>query len=134
MTRGCFAPQATRFNASGVPEIRNTGLQVAVPAVRLFVQDATFGSSSGSNLMFPFVFDSDSDSDSDSDACGHGSASVREISPDVLSRVIFGTRVSLTVGVAGMLTAMLIGVVVGVIAGFHGGKLDLLLMRFTEMT
>ena len=32
-----------------------------------------------------------------------------------------------------MLTATLIGVVIGVIAGFRGGKLDLLLMRFTEM-
>src|SRR5207247_4737268 len=40
---------------------------------------------------------------------------------------------SLTVGVGGMLTATLIGVALGVIAGFRGGKLDLLLMRFTEM-
>lgn len=52
---------------------------------------------------------------------------------DVFSRVLFGTRVSLTIGVAAMLTATLIGVVVGVVAGFRGGKLDLLLMRFTEM-
>ena len=52
---------------------------------------------------------------------------------DVFSRVLHGTRVSLTVGVAAMLTATLIGVVVGVIAGFRGGKSDLLLMRFTEM-
>jgi ABC-type dipeptide/oligopeptide/nickel transport system permease subunit len=52
---------------------------------------------------------------------------------DVFSRAIHGTRVSLTVGVAGMLTAMLIGVVVGVVAGFRGGKMDLLLMRFTDM-
>lgn len=52
---------------------------------------------------------------------------------DVFSRVLFGTRVSLTVGVAAMLTATFIGVVVGVVAGYRGGKLDLLLMRFTEM-
>lgn len=52
---------------------------------------------------------------------------------DVFSRVLHGTRVSLTIGVAAMLTATLIGVVIGVVAGFRGGKLDLLLMRFTEM-
>ncbi|MDB6064779.1 MAG: peptide transporter permease [Pedosphaera sp.] len=52
---------------------------------------------------------------------------------DVLSRVIHGARVSLTIGIAAMLTATLIGVTIGLLAGFHGGKLDLGLMRFTEM-
>ena len=52
---------------------------------------------------------------------------------DVLSRVVYGARVSLTVGIAAMLTATVIGVTVGLLAGFYGGKLDLLLMRFTEM-
>jgi peptide/nickel transport system permease protein len=52
---------------------------------------------------------------------------------DVLSRVIHGTRLSLTVGVAAMLTATILGVSVGLIAGFYGRKLDLGLMRFTEM-
>ena len=52
---------------------------------------------------------------------------------DVLSRVIYGTRVSLTIGTAAMLTATVIGVTVGLISGFYGGKMDLLLMRFTEM-
>ncbi len=52
---------------------------------------------------------------------------------DVFSRVLHGTRVSLTVGVAAMLTATLIGVIIGVFAGFRGRKMDLLLMRFTEM-
>jgi ABC-type dipeptide/oligopeptide/nickel transport system permease subunit len=52
---------------------------------------------------------------------------------DVLSRVVFGARVSLSVGIAAMVTATVIGVTVGLLAGFYGGKLDLLLMRFTEM-
>jgi ABC-type dipeptide/oligopeptide/nickel transport system permease subunit len=52
---------------------------------------------------------------------------------DVLSRVVYGARVSLSVGTAAMLTATLIGVTVGLLAGFYGGKLDFLLMRFTEM-
>jgi ABC-type dipeptide/oligopeptide/nickel transport system permease subunit len=52
---------------------------------------------------------------------------------DVLSRVVYGARVSLSVGIAAMLTATIIGVAVGLLAGFYGGKLDLLLMRFTEM-
>jgi ABC-type dipeptide/oligopeptide/nickel transport system permease subunit len=46
---------------------------------------------------------------------------------------MFGARVSLSVGIAAMLTATVIGVTVGLLAGFYGGKLDLLLMRFTEM-
>ena len=52
---------------------------------------------------------------------------------DVLARVIHGARVSLSVGVAAMLTATLIGVVVGLVAGYYGGKLDVGLMRFTDM-
>ena len=52
---------------------------------------------------------------------------------DVLSRVIHGARVSLSVGIAAMVTATVIGVTIGLLAGYYGGKLDLGLMRFTEM-
>jgi ABC-type dipeptide/oligopeptide/nickel transport system permease subunit len=52
---------------------------------------------------------------------------------DVLSRVVYGTRISLTIGTAAMLTAAFIGVAMGLVSGFYGGKLDLLLMRLTEM-
>jgi peptide/nickel transport system permease protein len=52
---------------------------------------------------------------------------------DVLSRVVHGARVSLSVGIAAMLTATVIGVTIGLLAGYYGGKLDLGLMRFTEM-
>lgn len=52
---------------------------------------------------------------------------------DVLARVVHGARVSLPIALGAMLTATFIGVVVGLLAGFRGGRLDLLLMRFTEM-
>jgi peptide/nickel transport system permease protein len=52
---------------------------------------------------------------------------------DVLSRVIYGTSVSLPVGVAAMLTATVIGLTIGLLSGFYGGKLDMGLMRFTDM-
>ena len=64
---------------------------------------------------------------------GHYLLGTDNLGRDVLSRVIHGTRVSLTVGIAAMLTATLLGVSVGLIAGFYGRKLDLGLMRFTEM-
>lgn len=51
---------------------------------------------------------------------------------DVLSQVIWGTRVSLLVGVAAAVTATLIGVLVGAFSGFWGGWFDELLMRITE--
>lgn len=52
---------------------------------------------------------------------------------DVLSRVIHGARVSLPIGLGAMATATVVGVLVGLLAGFYGGRLDVGLMRFTEM-
>lgn len=56
-----------------------------------------------------------------------------QLGRDVLSRVLHGGRVSLSLGVASMLIATAIGVGIGLISGYYGGKLDLLLMRFTEI-
>ncbi len=52
---------------------------------------------------------------------------------DVFSRLVYGTRVSLIVGFIPMIFTLLIGVTVGLIAGFAGGWLDNLLMRFTDV-
>ncbi|MGZ3511561.1 MAG: ABC transporter permease, partial [Candidatus Binataceae bacterium] len=48
-----------------------------------------------------------------------------ELGRDVLSRIIWGARVSLIVGVAAMVITMTIGVAIGVIPGFFGGAADL---------
>lgn len=52
---------------------------------------------------------------------------------DVLSRVIFGARISLTVGIVAMLTAVFIGVSIGATAGYFGGWVNTLLMRCTDV-
>ncbi len=52
---------------------------------------------------------------------------------DVFSNVIYGTRVSLLVGLFSVLTSSAIGILVGATAGFFSGRVDTLLMRFTEM-
>jgi peptide/nickel transport system permease protein len=55
-----------------------------------------------------------------------------DLGRDVLSRLLHGSRVTLLVGVAAMLAALVIGVLVGAIAAFNGGWIDALLMRFTD--
>jgi oligopeptide transport system permease protein len=52
---------------------------------------------------------------------------------DLLSRIIYGTRVSLLVAFVGPLAAMMIGIPFGMIAGYLGGKADNLMMRFVDI-
>lgn len=52
---------------------------------------------------------------------------------DMLSRIIFGARVSLLVGFTAVLLQTLIGVSTGLVAGYHGGFVDNLLMRVADI-
>lgn len=52
---------------------------------------------------------------------------------DVFTRLLFGGRVSLIVGLSCMLLVVFIGTVIGSIAGYFGGVLDNILMRFTDL-
>jgi ABC-type dipeptide/oligopeptide/nickel transport system permease subunit len=58
---------------------------------------------------------------------------VDQLGEDVMSRVIYGTRVSLEIGVVGTGIATLIGVVTGVVAGFYRGWVDTLLSRLVDV-
>lgn len=55
-----------------------------------------------------------------------------ELGRDVLIRLIYGTRVSVTVGLLVAFVAGLIGLLVGSLAGYYGGRTDAVLMRFTD--
>jgi len=52
---------------------------------------------------------------------------------DVLSRIIYGARISLSVGIIGALTSFIIGILYGVISGYYGGKVDNIMMRFVDI-
>jgi peptide/nickel transport system permease protein len=53
-------------------------------------------------------------------------------SRDVLSRLIYGSRVSLAVGLGSVALAMSFGIAVGIVAGFLGGTVDAVLMRLVD--
>lgn len=52
---------------------------------------------------------------------------------DVYSRFLYGARVSLIVGIAGVVLALAIGVPVGLLAGYYGGRVDDVLMRSADV-
>ncbi|WP_156330270.1 ABC transporter permease [Bosea vaviloviae] len=51
---------------------------------------------------------------------------------DVLSAILYGTRVSLIIGFAAVVVSMTLGVTIGLVAGYHGGRIDNLLMRLGD--
>ncbi len=56
-----------------------------------------------------------------------------QIGRDVLSRLLYATRISLLVGIMATVISTVIGVVLGLLAGYFGGVIDMVIMRFTDM-
>lgn len=56
-----------------------------------------------------------------------------QLGRDVFSRMIYGSRVALSIGLVAVGVAAVIGIVLGSIAGFYGGWIDALIMRFVDI-
>lgn len=52
---------------------------------------------------------------------------------DIFSRILYGGRYSLRIGIEAVALACSVGVVIGAVAGFYGGTLDMVLMRFLDI-
>jgi len=111
--RGVFAMEAV-----GSAMVASIGI-VAVLAPWLAPHDPTivsaptFGAPGAPSFAFPMGTD--------------------QLGRDVLSRIIFGARISLVVGVTAMAVTLVIGAAIGLCAGFFGGAIDTILMRFTDL-
>lgn len=52
---------------------------------------------------------------------------------DILSRMVYGARISLSIGLIAVGIATVVGLILGSIAGFYGGMVDTLIMRFVDI-
>lgn len=52
---------------------------------------------------------------------------------DVMSRILYGARISLTIGLLGITTSFVLGIVIGGLAGYRGGVFDLIVQRIIEV-
>ena len=52
---------------------------------------------------------------------------------DLLSRAIFGARLSLSIGLIGIMISFLLGITLGALSGYYGGVLDIIIQRFIEI-
>ncbi|MBV8531290.1 MAG: ABC transporter permease, partial [Candidatus Eremiobacteraeota bacterium] len=69
----------------------------------------------------------------DAGICGGHPLGTDEVGRDLLSRLLFGARISLTVGLFAVIMEVLIGSTLGAIAGYYGGWIDYALMRLTDV-
>ena len=56
-----------------------------------------------------------------------------EVGRDILSRDLWGARISLQIGIAIVFFSAMIGLILGMVSGYYGGLLDQVLMRFTDI-
>ncbi len=57
-----------------------------------------------------------------------------DLGRDIFSRMLYGARVSLSIGLFPTIASMLIGTVLGLIAGYYGKKIDFVIMRLADIT
>ena len=53
---------------------------------------------------------------------------------DLLSRIIYGTRMSLSIGLMGVVFSLILGIFFGGISGYYGGNVDMVIQRVIEIS
>ncbi len=56
-----------------------------------------------------------------------------DLGRDMLSRIVYGSRITLQIGTISVALALVLGVIAGIVSGYYGGWVDALVMRFTDV-
>ncbi|MBP7961832.1 MAG: ABC transporter permease [Caldilineaceae bacterium] len=119
--RGLLSDAMNRFR-------RNKLAMFGLAIVTLLVFAALFA-----NIIAPYPFDVANISEALRYPSADHWLGTDEVGRDVYSRIIYGARISLLVGLSAQAIALLIGVPLGLAAGLLGGKVDWLVMRLVEI-
>ncbi len=90
-------------------------------------------------IAAPLIYDYDEDIISQNISERRQSPSLKhpfgtdEVGRDILARIIWGTRYSLPIGFIATLVAVVLGVTIGAVAGYYGGAIENILMRFGDI-
>lgn len=107
--------------------LRNRSAWIGAALIGTFIVIAL-----AANLLAPYGPNETAESVAERPSCAHwlGTDALRK---DVLSRVMYGSRLSLLAGVVSILLAVAIGTPLGAVAGFLGGRADMVLMRTIDV-
>src|SRR5689334_10550847 len=121
-------PQSTLWGDAVWRFSRNKLAVAALVVVALFIAMAVLA-----DLISPARYDFSSLADANQFPSGRHLLGTDAVGRDFLSRLIYGARVSLTVGFAVQLFALAIGLTLGTLAGAFGGWVDYVVMRLVEV-
>ncbi|RAW46119.1 ABC transporter permease [Halorubrum sp. 48-1-W] len=100
---------------------------IFAPMIAPYEQDDTFGINQGPNSYS----ESDVDGDGEMDRVWHV-LGTDSFGHDLFTRIVFGARISLLVALTTVAFAFTVGTAIGLIAGYYGGLIDELLMRYVD--
>ncbi|MBQ8986149.1 MAG: ABC transporter permease subunit [Lachnospiraceae bacterium] len=108
-----------RRSRSAIVGLCLLGLIIVAFIISLFIN---FDSVTKTNVMSQFTA-----------PCAQYPFGTDNLGRDMFLRVLYGTRYSLAIGIGATLVSALLGIVFGAIAGFYGGKIEMLVMRATDI-
>jgi peptide/nickel transport system permease protein len=146
---GLLAPFIAPFDPAAQGDLRNTRLKKPLEKALVFVPEKMVAERQAGDLLSfterlkAKLLERNEKFSGETPANGSGSLftgrrqmfflGTDDLGRDVLSRVIYGMRLSLFIGFAGMLSSVFLGCSVGFVAGAFSGWLDKILMRMTDL-